>query len=112
MHCVDPEGGKGKPRLFITKSVANRKCDSTSRPLVLWNAVKCVHATNLFWIYYVLLSLGLDCKKSVRCEQMELPEDFTVDHFTAIRNRGYFIFFAVPSFETFCIIESIIQTHI
>ena len=52
-----------------------------------------------------------DCKKSVRCEQMELPDDFTADHFTAIRNRGYLIFVTVPLFQTFRIIESIIQTH-
>ena len=51
------------------------------------------------------------CKKSVRCEQMELPDDFTADHFTAIRNRGYLIFVTVPLFQTFRIIESIIQTH-
>lgn len=29
-----------------------------------------------------------DCKKSVRCDELELPSDFTADHYTTIRNRG------------------------
>ncbi len=51
----------------------------------------------------------VDCKKSVRCDELELPESFTADHYTAIRNRGNLVFVTVPFFQTFRVIESIIE---
>jgi len=53
----------------------------------------------------------IECKKSVRCDELELPPDFTADHYTAIRNRGKLVFVTVPFFQTFRVIESIIEKH-
>jgi hypothetical protein len=52
-----------------------------------------------------------DWKKSVRCDELKLPVDFTADHYTAIQNRGKLVFVTVPFFQTFRVIESIIEKH-
>ncbi len=52
-----------------------------------------------------------DCKKSVICDELDLPPDFNADHFTALRTRGKLIFVTVNMFLTFRVIESIIESH-
>jgi hypothetical protein len=52
-----------------------------------------------------------DCYKSLRCEELELPEDFTADHYTRIRNNGGLIFVTVNMFQTFRVIEKVIEGH-
>jgi hypothetical protein len=50
-----------------------------------------------------------DCYKSLRCEELELPEDFTAD--TRISNKGFLIFVTVNMFQTFRVIENVIEGH-
>ena len=52
-----------------------------------------------------------DCYKTVRCEQLDLPNDFNVDHFTGLRNRGGLVFVTANMFKTFYVIERIIKSH-
>lgn len=51
------------------------------------------------------------CKKLVRCNELDLPEDFTADQYTAMRNHGYLVYVTVPFFETIRIVELVIQSH-
>jgi hypothetical protein len=57
------------------------------------------------------LSKCPDCYKSLRCEELELPEDFTADHYTRIRNKGFLIFVTVNMFQTFRVMEKVIEGH-
>lgn len=52
-----------------------------------------------------------DCCKAVRCDELQLPPDFTADNFTALRTRGGLIFVAIGMFKAFRVIETIIQSH-
>jgi hypothetical protein len=52
-----------------------------------------------------------DCRKTIRCDELELPPNFTADAFTALRTRGNLIFVTVNMFLTFRVIESIIASH-
>jgi hypothetical protein len=52
------------------------------------------------------------CYKSLRCEELELPEAFTEDHYTRIRNEGCLIFVTVNMFQTFRVIENVIEAHL
>ncbi len=52
-----------------------------------------------------------DCRKTIRCDELELPPNFTADAFTALRTRGNLIFVTVNIFLTFRVIESIIELH-
>ncbi len=51
------------------------------------------------------------CEKTVRCDELDLPSDFTADHKTALRNRGGLIFVTVNMFKTFRVIEKIVESH-
>lgn len=53
----------------------------------------------------------VDCCKTVRCDELELPPNFNADSFTALRTRGGLIFVTVAMFKTFRVIESIIESH-
>lgn len=57
------------------------------------------------------VTVCLDCKHSVQCDELELPPDFNFDHFTGLRTRGNLIFVTVNMFQTFRVIESIIESH-
>lgn len=57
------------------------------------------------------VTVCLDCKHSVQCNELELPPDFNFDHFTGLRTRGNLIFVTVNMFQTFRVIESIIESH-
>ena len=50
-----------------------------------------------------------DCYKFLRWEELELPEDFTADHYTRLRNNGGLIFVTVNMFQTFTVIEMVIE---
>jgi hypothetical protein len=48
------------------------------------------------------------CKKLVCCDELDLPEDFTADQYTVMRNRGFLIFVTVPFFKTLLVVEQVI----
>lgn len=52
-----------------------------------------------------------ECKKTVIGDELKLPPQFNADFYTALLNRGNLIFVTVEMFETFRVIEKIIQKH-
>ncbi len=52
-----------------------------------------------------------DCKKTVICEELELPPEFTADYYSALRNRGNLIFVTVGMFQTFRLIDKTIPYY-
>ena len=52
-----------------------------------------------------------DCKKTVICDELQLPSNFNADFYTALRNRGKLLFVTVQMFETFRVINAIIEKH-
>lgn len=51
------------------------------------------------------------CKTTVCCNELDLPADFTADHYTALRTRGGLIFVSVSMFKNFRAIEKVIAAH-
>ncbi len=49
------------------------------------------------------------CKKLVRCNELDLPKDFTADQYTAMISHGYLVYVTVPFFETIRIVELVIS---
>ncbi|EFX61647.1 hypothetical protein DAPPUDRAFT_338581 [Daphnia pulex] len=51
---------------------------------------------------------NLNVMKLVCCDELDLPEDFTADQYTRMRNRGFLIFVTVPFFKTLLVVEQVI----
>jgi hypothetical protein len=52
-----------------------------------------------------------DCKKSLVCKELELPENFSAANYTILKNKGGLIFVTIPMFLSFCEIEAKIADH-
>lgn len=52
------------------------------------------------------------CRKTVLCDELELPNDFTADQFMALRSRGALLFVSVEIFKTFRVIVKTIELHL
>lgn len=51
------------------------------------------------------------CKKKNICTELDLPVDYNADACTALHNRGGLIFVTPKMFETFQVIEKIIESY-
>lgn len=52
-----------------------------------------------------------DCKNSVICKELELPDDFDAANYTILRNKGGLTFVTIPMFLSFRTIEAEIAAH-
>ena len=52
-----------------------------------------------------------DCKKSLVCKELELPENFCAANYVILKNKGGLIFVTIPFFLSFCTIEAKIADH-
>ncbi|KZR98023.1 Uncharacterized protein APZ42_006766 [Daphnia magna] len=53
----------------------------------------------------------VDCKSAIQCEELDLPESFVADKYTAMRNRGGLTFVTTPFLHTMCAFEEVIASH-
>lgn len=94
----------------LLKEITIRFVDKIDEP-VNSNFVKDIFIYDLCGYIFKSMSRCPDCYKSLRCEELEFPEDFTADHYTRIRNNGGLIFVTVNMFQTFRVIEKVIEGH-
>ena len=52
-----------------------------------------------------------DCKKTVICDELQLPSTSNADFYTALRNRGKMLFVTVQMLEAFRVINAIMEKH-
>ncbi len=52
-----------------------------------------------------------ECTQSLKCDELDLPEDFSPADHTALRNRGGLIFVTIPMYQTFRAVERVVSAH-